>query len=195
MTFYGIMMESLATLAVVGVPLALVVLGLVATAPGRAWVRGWVGRAASVARAALFVAWLIAAAGTAGSLYLSEVVGFKPCLLCWYQRIALYPLAVVLGVAALDRRVRGIWRAALPLAVIGLGIALYHTVIQLQPSMAATLPCSADAPCTSRYVAVFGFVSIPVLAGSAFLMIAAALGVYAVVEGGDGVDGGVGEER
>jgi disulfide bond formation protein DsbB len=178
MTWYGLIMETLAGLAVVLVPLALAFAASLAFSRVRLRLKG----RAPLARWALALAWLVALTATLGSLYLSEVVGFAPCLLCWYQRIAMYPLAVVLGMALLDRGARRVARLTLPLPVIGLGIAIYHVLIQLQPTMASALPCSADAPCTSRYVAVFGFVSIPVLSGAAFTLIAVALITHWVAE-------------
>lgn len=112
---------------------------------------------------------LLATVAMASSLYLSEVVGLVPCSLCWYQRFAMYPLVLILGVGAAmgDPRV---WRVGLPVSVIGLGIAIYHVSIQWQPSLDVGA-CSSGAPCTGRYVAVFGYISIPTMAGSVFLAI------------------------
>jgi disulfide bond formation protein DsbB len=104
-----------------------------------------------------------------GSLYLSDVMHFLPCLLCWYQRIAMYPLVVVLGVGML-RSDPGVWRFAIPLPVIGAAIAAYHVMIQWRPNLEVT-SCAIGAPCTGRYVAVFGFISIPTMAAAAFLLI------------------------
>lgn len=123
------------------------------------------------ARTLLVIAWIAAAIAMAGSLYFSEVVGFIPCKYCWYQRIAMYPLVPVLGVAFL-RREAGIWRYALPLSGIGLLISIYHSIIELRPSLAVG-NCDAAAPCTTRLFAVLGFISIPVMAGAAFFLISA----------------------
>lgn len=120
-------------------------------------------------RVLLGAATLVAALATAGSLYFSGVVGFVPCLLCWYQRIAMYPLVPILGIAAVQRDGR-VGRYALPLSMAGLLVAAYHVTIQLQPSL-DVVTCSAEAPCTARYLAVFGFISIPVMASAAFLLI------------------------
>jgi len=76
----------------------------------------------------LWLAWLVALTCTVGSLYFSEVANFTPCTYCWYQRIAMYPLAVILGIAAL-RRDWGIRRYAVPVAGIGAAIALYHFLL------------------------------------------------------------------
>jgi disulfide bond formation protein DsbB len=125
------------------------------------------------ARLVLTVAGGTATLAMAGSLAFSEVYGLVPCSLCWYQRIAMYPLVPLLGVAAL-RADAGAWRYALPISLSGLAIAAYHVVIQLRPALQVGT-CSVGTPCTARYVAVYGFISIPVMAGSAFLLITALL--------------------
>ncbi|GAA5532459.1 disulfide bond formation protein B [Deinococcus aluminii] len=75
----------------------------------------------------LYLAWVVALLATLGSLYFSEVRGFKPCILCWYQRVMMYPLAVILGIAALGGDL-GIRRYALPLAALGWLVALYQNL-------------------------------------------------------------------
>jgi disulfide bond formation protein DsbB len=132
--------------------------------------------------AALWLAFSVALAATAGSLYLSEVAGFIPCTLCWYQRIAMYPLVVVLGIAAL-RRDAGIRRYVAPIAGIGAVIAAYHVALQRLPGLPSGT-CSLDAPCTAIYVERFGFVTIPVMALVAFLAILALL-LGVLSNGGD----------
>jgi len=122
---------------------------------------------------ALGVAWLASMIAMGGSLYFSEVVGFVPCLMCWYQRIAMYPLVAVLGVAFF-RSDAAVWRYALPLSLIGLVISSYHATIQLRPALEA-ISCGSGPPCSGRYMAVFGFVSIPWMAGGAFLLISTLL--------------------
>jgi disulfide bond formation protein DsbB len=125
-------------------------------------------------------AWFIALVATAGSLYFSEIVGFVPCSLCWYQRIAMYPLVLVLGVGVW----RGdpvVWRYALPLPLVGLAVATYHVIIQWQPA-ADIGACTTGVPCTGRYVAVFGFVSIPSMALAAFVLIVALLALVRTLE-------------
>lgn len=124
-------------------------------------------------RVVLGLAWGVAAIATAGSLYFSQVVGFTPCVLCWYQRIAMYPLVLVLAVGALTSDGR-VWRYGLPLSGIGLLIAAYHIALQNRPALDVGT-CSPDVPCTLRYVAVYGFVSIPVMAAGGFLLISSLL--------------------
>ena len=144
---------------------------------GRRWLRDTTGRDA---RPAIVGAWVVAIVGMAGSLYFSDVVGFTPCTLCWYQRILMYPLVVLLGVA-LWLREPGAWRITIGLPLLGLVVATYHVALQYRPSL-EILACDEGVPCSGRYLTVFGFISIPMLAAFAFLLICALLGVAAVVE-------------
>jgi len=163
---YGGITGSLAGLALLSGVAGLALLMALALPAGR---RAVAGELAGRTRTPLVLAWLVALTSTGGSLYFSEAAGFIPCVLCWYQRIAMYPLVFVLGVGAIagDSKV---WRYALPLSVTGLLIALYHIVIQFQPALDVGM-CTAGAPCNVRYVAVFGFVSIPVMAAGGFMLI------------------------
>lgn len=111
----------------------------------------------------------IAAVATAGSLYYSEVAGYPPCEMCWYQRICMYSLVPVLAVAAV-RRDRWAGWYALPLALAGLGLSVYHYQLQLFPQQGST--CDAAAPCTYQWVDSLGFVSIPFMAGCGFVGVA-----------------------
>ena len=110
----------------------------------------------------LFGAWLLACAATLGSLFFSEVMDFAPCSLCWYQRIFMYPLVLVLlaGLLPFDGKVV---RYALPLAVAGWLVALYHVLLYegLIPESAA--PCSQGVSCSEEYIELLGFLSIPTL--------------------------------
>ena len=117
---------------------------------------------------AVAVAWVVALLAMLGSLYFSEVAGFTPCTLCWYQRIAMYPFVVLLGVAALRRApyVTG----APALAAIGALVAGYHVALEWVPSL-DTGACAAAAPCTNVWFREFGIFSLPTLALTAFLMI------------------------
>ena len=115
------------------------------------------------------LALVVAAIATAGSLYYSEVAGYPPCELCWYQRIAMYSLVPVLAVAVIRRDRRGGWYG-LPLALAGLGVSVYHYQLQLFPDQGST--CDASAPCTYQWVDSLGFVSIPFMAGCGFVGVA-----------------------
>jgi disulfide bond formation protein DsbB len=118
-------------------------------------------------------AFMVAAVAMAGSLYLSEGAHFVPCKLCWYQRIAMYSLAVVLGVAALRRR-RDVALYAAPLAAIGAGISVYHMLIEQFPRLESSV-CDVSAPCTLIWTKRFGFETIPTMAFSGFVLILSAL--------------------
>ena len=119
---------------------------------------------------ALWLGWLVAAVTMAGSLYYS--IGppqFVPCELCWYQRICLYPMAVIMLVAAL-RRDRRVWTYVVPILTVGAAIAVYHVQLQAYPKQQSF--CPTLTPCTTRYVWEFGFVSLPFmsLAASCFIL-------------------------
>lgn len=170
MALYSTIITTLGILAWVAVALALGVGVALALPGGRERLLGAFG---GLEHHVVGWAWAVALIAMLGSLYLSEIVNFLPCLLCWYQRIAMYPLVVVLGVGML-RSDPGVWRFALPLPVIGFFIAAYHITIQWRPTLDVGT-CDAGAPCTGRYVAVFGYISIPTMAGAAFLLVAALL--------------------
>lgn len=118
----------------------------------------------------LKLAWLVAAIATFGSLYMSEVRHFQPCPLCWYQRIAMYPLIVILGIAVL-RRDATIWRYVLPLSLIGAAIGAYHYQLERFPEQEA-IACSSAVPCTTIWFEQLGYITIPMMAMSAFLLVA-----------------------
>lgn len=125
---------------------------------------------------AIWAAWLVALVATAGSLFYSEVIHFEPCRWCWFQRIAMYPMVVVLLVGAIRREFQ-VKYYALPLALIGLAMSIYHYLIQTFPALEGGGSCGA-VPCTAKYVDVFGFISIPFMAGAGFIVISVLLGFY-----------------
>lgn len=127
-------------------------------------------------RVALPLAWLVAAVTMAGSLYYSKVQGYVPCELCWYQRIVLYPFAVILAIAAW-RRDSSIRIYAIPVLCIGVVISVYHSWIQWFPPASGTSFCTTDTPCTLKYVDEFGFVTLPFMALSAAAVIIALLSI------------------
>ena len=122
----------------------------------------------------LFGAWLIALLASAGALFLGEVMGMTPCVLCWYQRIAMFPLVLILGVGLLDADGHGI-RYALPLAWAGWGIALYHCLVFWGVVSEGLTPCGKGSSCADADVQVAGFVPIPLLSLLAFTGILALL--------------------
>jgi Disulfide bond formation protein DsbB len=161
---------ALATeIAVVGIWLARLV-GL-STAGAGVWDRVRDGlRSQGLALAAL-----VAGVATAGSLYLSEGGHLIPCRLCWYQRTMMYPLAVILIVAAV-RRDWSIRPYAITLALIGASVSTWHVLIEWHPSLEGSSSCDPNNPCSAlplpRYL---HYLSIPTMAGSAFLLVATVL--------------------
>jgi len=154
----------LALLSFGSIAIGTVALGLAATSG--------VARAAALRELLVPLAFIIALVCTLGSLYYSGIVHFRPCRLCWWQRIMMYPLVPVLGIAAV-RRDRGAAFYGLPLAVGGLGWAIYHTQLRWFPDQGSS--CEAEAACTSVWVNTFGFVSIPFMAAAGFLAVAGLL--------------------
>ncbi len=117
----------------------------------------------------LQLAFIVSLLAAGGSLYMSEILVFIPCELCWYQRIAMYPIPVIL--------VTGLWKKdytarvyAAILAIIGFGIALYHFSLQSFPQLISS--CSSlGVACNTRYVELFNFISIPIMSLTAFTLI------------------------
>ncbi len=137
-------------------------------APGSSWaeqlfavVRPW----------RTWLAFAVAAGATLGSLYFSERVGFAPCKLCWYQRCAMYPLAVVLGISAIFRRPLARWEA-LALAAAGLCVSIWHNLVEHIPSLESQ-SCKIGVPCATPYFKAFGWVTLTFMAGAAFLAVIA----------------------
>lgn len=117
-----------------------------------------------------FAAWIIAIVAMLGSLFFSEVKHFVPCELCWFQRILMYPLVVILGFAALSRLY--IFKyMVMAFSMIGLCFSVYHYMEQKVLGFASIKPCVGGVPCNTQYINVFGFITIPFLAGTAFLLI------------------------
>lgn len=164
---------------VVGAGLASIALiGLRVLASLSATAAGWLE---SVRRAigpyALWLAWLVAATSMAGSLYFSEIGGLVPCAFCWYQRIAMYPLAVILLIAAV-RQDWGIRPYVTAIAAIGAVIAAYHTLLQRLPGLPSG-SCSVTVPCSTIDLERFGFITIPVMALVGFVTVLVLLWIVA----------------
>ena len=133
-----------------------------------------------VTAATRYVALLAAMIAMCGSLFFSEVLGWVPCELCWFQRILMYPLTVILAVGIL-RDDRGVHWYALPLSLTGMAVSLFHylEVLKVIPPS----PCSGGVPCSIDYINIPGalsFVKIPFLALTAFTIISVMLGNYAI---------------
>lgn len=117
-----------------------------------------------------YFAWLIAVLAMGGSLYFSDIKGYVPCLLCWYQRILMYPLVLILGVAAYRQEKSALWYS-LPLSFIGIGVAGYHYLDQKIPSFGFAGTCKVGVPCNHAYINWAGFITIPFLSLLAFILI------------------------
>ena len=122
----------------------------------------------------LLSAWLLAVVATASALFIGEVMLMLPCQLCWYQRICMFPLAIILGMACYSDDRRGAFYA-LPLALIGAGIALYHTLLLAEFIPKAWIPCSAGVSCADQKLEILNGTPIPWLSLAAFVAIAALL--------------------
>lgn len=125
--------------------------------------------------ALLFAAWAVALVSTLGVLFIGEVMGQEPCMLCWHQRVFMFPLAVILGLAAW-RNDAGVWVYTLPLAALGWLVAVYHSLLYFKIIPAPITPCSETGPsCSGEGMALFGFLPIPLLSFAAFTLIAVLL--------------------
>lgn len=120
----------------------------------------------------IFSSWLVASCAMLGSLFFSEIAEFPPCSLCWYQRILMYPLVPIFLVALFPMDIK-IYKYAIPLAVIGLGISIYHNLLQLEIIPETLTPCLEGVPCSGIYVDWFGFITIPLMSFTAFSLILA----------------------
>jgi hypothetical protein len=129
----------------------------------------------------LWAAFVVAAIATGGSLFFSEIAGFVPCELCWYQRICMYPLSLL----TLFLAVHGDHRAArylLPFPVIGAGVSIYHLLVE-NHVVSTPKACLVGAGCTVKWINEFGYITIPTLALTAFVLLIGFLGLAAA--GGD----------
>lgn len=119
-----------------------------------------------------YLAWIIALLATVGSLFFSEVMDLPPCVLCWYQRIAMYPLVLIIGVGIIirDRRMK---YYALPLSLIGLAISIYHNLLYYGLIPESITPCTEGVPCNAVQIEWLGFITIPLMGLGA--MVGAAL--------------------
>ncbi len=118
----------------------------------------------------LFLAWVVAAASALGSVFFSHVMGFAPCVLCWYQRIFLFPIVIILA-PALFPFDKGVVKYGLALAIVGWFTALYHNLLYSGIIPQEMQPCTQGVSCTEKYIEIFGFLSIPMLSLLSFSMI------------------------
>ncbi|MDT9023379.1 disulfide oxidoreductase [Rossellomorea yichunensis] len=118
----------------------------------------------------LFLAWASSLIATMGSLYFSEIMKYEPCVLCWYQRILMYPMVILLGLAYVRKDFQAAFYSTI-LSGIGLLVSLYHYSIQKVSILTESAPACGRVPCTGEYINLFGFITIPFLALTGFLII------------------------
>jgi disulfide bond formation protein DsbB len=141
-------------------------------------------------RHSMYLALLAAWTALCGSLYFSEVRGYVPCVLCWYQRILMYPLSAVIAVGLL-RRDPHLPYYVLPLSLYGLGMSTYHYLLEKTDLFAGAAACSQGVACTTQWINWFGFVTIPFLALVAFLIVTL-MSVIALIQGEPAAEDGAG---
>jgi disulfide bond formation protein DsbB len=117
----------------------------------------------------LWGGFVVAALATGGSLFLSEIAGFIPCELCWYQRICMYPLSILTLFAAYHADYR-VARYLLPLPVVGAGVSVFHLLVE-NHVVATPQGCQVGAGCTVKWINEFGYMTIPTLALTAFVLL------------------------
>ncbi|MFQ5808233.1 MAG: disulfide oxidoreductase [Armatimonadota bacterium] len=126
----------------------------------------------------VYAAWAQALAATAGSLYFSEVRDFVPCMLCWYQRILMYPLVVIIAVGIV-RRDSGLYWTVLPLSLAGACVAIYHNLVQQGVISEAIISCQFGVSCQLKWIEWLGFITIPMMSLTAFAVITILMTIYA----------------
>jgi disulfide bond formation protein DsbB len=124
----------------------------------------------------VFICWIIASVSALGSLFFSEIMEFPPCALCWYQRIFMFPMVLIL-IAGLFPFDKNIIRYALPLASVGWGFAFYHYLLYSGFIPESIQPCSQGVSCSETYLDLFGFITIPMLSLISFSTIIILLAV------------------
>lgn len=126
-------------------------------------------------------AWIAALVAMAGSLFFSEVMELPPCILCWYQRIAMYPLVLIIGAGIVMRDPR--WKYyTLPLSLTGLLIAIYHNLLYYQLIPESITPCKEGISCTTVQIEWLGFITIPFLSLVSFILVSALAFLYRPVK-------------
>lgn len=110
----------------------------------------------------LYIGWAQAIVATGASLFFSEIMKYPPCVLCWYQRIAVYPMVILFGVA-IYRKGKDIYYYAMPILSIGLLVSIYHNLLYYKVIPEALAPCAQGISCTTKFIQYFGFITIPFL--------------------------------
>jgi disulfide bond formation protein DsbB len=135
-----------------------------------------------IAKKIMYVAWIQSIFATFGSLYFSEIRHFAPCTLCWYQRILMYPLVIIIAVGILRRDTK-MYQYVLPMSILGLGISFYHILLQNDVLPESVAPCILGASCAIKYTGYFGFVTIPVMSLTAFTIVTICMLILRKVQG------------
>ncbi len=124
-----------------------------------------------------YIAWFIAMMSVVGSLFFSEVMDLAPCVLCWYQRVVMYPLVLIIGIGIVTRD-RGWKKYALALTMVGLAISLYHNLLYYGVIPEEIAPCTEGVPCNAVQIEWLGFITIPLMGLAAFLSLVFCLLLY-----------------
>lgn len=125
----------------------------------------------------LYFAFFVALIATLGSLFFSEILHFPPCLLCWYQRIAMYPLVAIFAVGII-RKDRNVDYYVWPLIIFGILVAIYHNLLYYNILAESIGPCLAGISCTTKFIQWLGFITIPFLSLAAFLTLGGIMVIY-----------------
>ena len=118
----------------------------------------------------VFLCFLIATIATLGSLFFSDVMGFIPCAMCWYQRIFMYPLVLIFFINLLypDDKV---FKCSIILVIVGLLFSIYHNLLMFGIIPESVVPCANGVPCSTEYIDWFGFITIPFLSLIAYSLL------------------------
>jgi disulfide bond formation protein DsbB len=173
-TSFSVITTGYAVLALIADAMVLVVvMGFLLTRTSAASREQWTRFRDGVTPFALHLAWVVAMLATLGSLYLSQIAGLTPCEFCWFQRICMYPLSLLLGIAAFRGDLSLAKRYFLPMSIVGAMLAIYH--YQLEHIVGEPTVCGTLIPCNQAAFNVFGFISVPFLSMAAFLLITSLL--------------------
>ncbi len=123
------------------------------------------------AKVSYYFIWLVALSATGGSLFFSEVMKLPPCVLCWYQRIAIYPLALLIPLAIISDELVIFSKYIFTLVTVGLLISIYHNLLYYGVIPESIAPCKEGISCTSRQIEWLGFITIPLLSLLAFSIV------------------------
>ena len=125
----------------------------------------------------LYIAWGTALGSALGSFYFSDILGFAPCILCWYQRICMLPQVLIIG-TGMAKKDKNLIFYSLPLAIIGWVISIYHNLLYFKVIPESLSPCVNGVSCTTKFIEYFGFVTIPFLSFVGFTVIIASLIIH-----------------